>query len=93
MDNTYQSGSIGTPSLPAANKLIAIPFCATDVTVEVKSYTTTVYNLADYGIKTLVPQQPALRKDQKPEDIPFAYDEKAYQTRGYQELPCYTPYC
>lgn len=25
MDNTYQSGSIGTPSLPAANKLIAIP--------------------------------------------------------------------
>lgn len=87
MDNTYQSGSIGTPSLPAANKLIAIPFGATNVTVEVKSYTTTVYNLADYGIKTLVPQQPALRKDQKPEDIPFAYDEKAYQTRGYQELP------
>lgn len=87
LDNTYQSGSIGTPSLPAANKLIAIPFGATDVTVEVKSYTTTVYNLADYGIKTLVPQQPALRKDQKPEDIPFAYDEKAYQTRGYQELP------
>ena len=47
MDGTYQWGRVGTPSLPAANKLIAIPFGATNVSVEVKNYTTTVYNLAD----------------------------------------------
>ena len=87
MGNTFQSGSIGTPSLPAANKLIALPLGVTNVSVEVKNYSTTVYKLSDYGIKTLVPQQPALRKDQRPEDIPFAYDENAYNTRGYQELP------
>lgn len=87
MDGTYQSGSVGTPSLPAANKLIALPLGADDVTVKVKSYSTSTYNLNDYGIHRLVPQQPAVRKDQKPEDIPFAYDEKAYSIRGYQELP------
>ncbi len=87
MDNTYQSGSVGTPSLPAANKLIALPLGADNVKVEVKSYSTSTYNLNEYGINKLMPQQPAVRKDQKPEDIPFAYDEKAYSTRGYQELP------
>ncbi len=85
MDNTYPSGRIGEPSLPAAHQLLAIPYGAKDVTVNVKGYSTTVYNLSDFGINTIVPQQPMLRKDQKPEDIPFAYSEKAYNARGYAE--------
>ena len=77
MDGAYSSGNIGEPNLPAANKLIAVPVGAKDVTVEVKGYTTEVYKLADYGINQICPMQPKLRKDQKPEDIPFEYNEKA----------------
>ena len=87
MDNTYPSGNLGEPTLPAANKLIAIPYGVSNISVEVKNYTTTVYSLADFGIKTLYPQQQPLRKDQKPEDIPFAYSEKAYNAKGFAERP------
>ncbi len=87
MDNTYPASNIGEPSLPAANKLIAIPYGVNDVTVEVKSYNTKVYALADYGINTLYPQQPLLYKNQKPEDVPFAYNEKAYAYKGFAERP------
>ena len=87
MDGAYSSGNIGDPNLPAANKLIAVPVGANDVTVAVKNYTTEVYNLAEYGINQIYPMQPKLRKDQKPEDIPFEYNEKAYAVRGYAERP------
>lgn len=87
MDNTYPSGMIGEPSLPAANKLLAIPYGVSDITVEVKNYSTKVYSLAEYGIKTLYPQQPQLFKNQKPEDVPFAYSEKAYTAKGFVERP------
>ena len=87
MDNTYPASNIGEPSLPAANKLIAIPYGVNDVTVEVKSYNTKVYALADYGIKAIYPQQPLLYKNQKPEDVPFAYNEKAYAYKGFAERP------
>ena len=87
MDGTYPAGNIGDPTLPAVNKLIAVPFGAQNVNVEVKSYSTTVYKLADYGIHNLYPQQTPLRKDQKPEDVPFAYNAKAYTTAGFVERP------
>lgn len=87
MDNTYPFGMIGEPTVPAVNKLIAMPFGASNVNVEVKSFSTTTYNLAEYGIATLYPQQPMLRKDQKPGDLPFAYNAEAYATRGFREMP------
>ncbi len=87
MDNTYPAGIVGEPMLPAANKLIAVPVGVKDVTVNVKSYTTEVYNLADYGIHQVYPQQPLLKKDQDPKDVPFEYNEKAYALRGFAERP------
>jgi hypothetical protein len=87
MENTYPSGNVGDPTLPAVNKLIAVPYGVSNVFVEVKNYSTTVYSLADFGIKTLYPQQMPLRKDQKPEDVPFAYNEKAYNAKGFVERP------
>ena len=87
MDGTYPSGNVGEPCLPAANKLIAIPFGATDVTVRVKNYSTSTYSLAEYGIKTVLPMQPMIRKDQKPEDVPFAYSAKAYAAKGLAKRP------
>ena len=87
MDGTYPAGNIGDPTLPAANKLIAVPVGARDINVEVKNYSTTVYNLADYGIHNLYPQQTPLRKDQKPGDLPFEYNAKAYNTPGFVERP------
>ena len=87
MDGTYASGNIGEPNLPAANKLIAVPVGAKDVTVKVNGYTTEVYKLADYGINQIYPMQLKLRKDQNPEDLPFEYNEKAYAVRGFAERP------
>ncbi|MBR3492645.1 MAG: peptidase C25, partial [Bacteroidales bacterium] len=87
MENTYPSGNVGDPTLPVVNKLIAIPYGVSNISVEVKNYSTTVYSLADFGIKTLYPQQMPLRKDQKPEEVPFAYNEKAYNTKGFVERP------
>ena len=87
MENTYPLGNVGDPTLPVVNKLIAIPYGVSNISVEVKNYSTTVYSLADFGIKTLYPQQMPLRKDQKPEEVPFAYNEKAYNTKGFVERP------
>ncbi len=85
MSNTFLCGNPGEPSLPAVQQLIAVPYGAKNVTVEVKSFNTTIYNLSDYGIKTIAPQQLSVRKNQK--DVPFYYNEKAYQTRGFAERP------
>ena len=87
MDGTYPSGNLGEPSLPAANKLIAVPYGVKNLTVNVKSYSTSIYKLADYGINKVTPMQPMIRKDQKPEDVPFAYSEKAYATKGFVNRP------
>ena len=87
MEGTYPSGNIGEPALPAANKLLAVPFGAQNLTVKVKNYTTSTYRLADYGINTIYPQQELLYKNQKPEDVPFAYSEKAYATKGFVNRP------
>ena len=87
MDNTYPTGMVGEPTIPAANKLLAIPYGASELTVKVNHYSTSVYNLADYGINRLYPQQPLLRKDQKPSDIPFEYNEEAYAVRGFVDRP------
>ena len=87
MENTYPSGNLGDPTLPAVNKLIAVPYGVSNISVEVKNYTTKVYSLSDLGIKKIYPQQMPLRKDQKPEDVPFAYNEKAYNTTGFVERP------
>ena len=83
MEGTYPTGNIGEPSLPAVHQLIAVPYGAQNVTAEVVSYTTTEYKLSDFNINRLMPQQPSVRKDQKPEDIKFAYNEMAYASKDY----------
>ena len=90
MDGTFPSGEYGTPELPAANQIIALPYGATNVTVEVKNYSTTTYRLADYGIKTLSPRQPSVSKSAKPEDIKFVYNESAYAAKSYSQRPIAT---
>ncbi len=87
MSNTYPSGNVGEPSLPAVNKLFAVPYGASNIAVKVKNYSTTEYALADFGIKTIYPQQLPLRKDQKTEELPFSYSEKAYNAKGFAERP------
>ena len=86
MDGTYPSGNVGEPSLPAAHQLVAVPYGAKIASLEVKSYTTTTYRLADYGIKTIAPQQPSVSKSQKPEDVKFAYSEKAYASKSSRPI-------
>ena len=86
LPGAYPSGEIGTPELPATHELLAVPFGATP-TVSVVGFTTTDYQLSDYGINTIVPHQPSVRKDQNPEDVEFVYNEGAYQTRSLATAP------
>lgn len=86
LDGTYPSGEIGSPELPATHELLAVPFGATP-SVSVISYTTKDYSLSEYGISTIVPRQPSVRKDQKIDDVQFVYNEEAYQTRGLATAP------
>ena len=86
MANTVIGGNVGEPQTPVINELIAVPFGAMP-RIEITSYSTTDYQLDDLGIHTLVPRQPSVRKDQKPEDVPFVYNESAYQTRGLRSEP------
>lgn len=86
LEGTYPSGDIGTPELPATHELLAVPFGA-NPTVSVISYTSKDYNLSDYGISTIIPRQPSVRKDQNINELPFIYNEEAYQTRGLATEP------
>ena len=79
----YAVGTLGTPKLPAFKKLIEIPFGA-DVSVKVKSFAVTEYQLADYGLANpIMPVQPSLRKDQEASDVPFEFDAKVYQNDAF----------
>ena len=86
IEGTYASGEIGTPELPASHQLLAVPFGATPQ-VNVISYTTTDYSLSDYGIGTLIPHQPSVRKDQNLDEVEFVYNAAAYQTRSLTTMP------
>ena len=86
MPNTVIGGNEGDPQIPVVNELIAVPFGAQPI-IRVTSYCSTDYNLNDLGIETLIPRQPSLRKDKRPEDVPFVYNEAAYQTRGMRSEP------
>ena len=86
MPNTVIGGSEGDPQIPVVNQLIAVPFGATP-SIRVTSFNTTEYSLEEYGIHRLMPRQPDLRKDQDPKDVPFVYNEAAYQRRGLHSEP------
>lgn len=82
MGNSVAAGNIGDPQIPVTRQLIAVPFGATPV-VTVKNYTVEEYNLADYGIERLYPQQASVSKsDNNPK---FAYNEAAYAAKGFDE--------
>lgn len=87
IEGTYASGEIGSPELPATHQLLAVPFGATP-RVNVINYTSTDYRLSDYGINTILPHQPSVRKDQRPEEVEFVYNAAAYQaTRSLATAP------
>ena len=86
IEGTYASGEIGTPELPASHQLLAVPFGATP-RVNVVGYTTVDYRLSDYGIGTLLPHQPSVRKDQNLDEVEFVYNADAYQTRSLASAP------
>ena len=86
LPNTVMGGNEGDPQIPVVNELIAVPLGA-NPTIRVTSFTSTDYRLEDYGIHRLIPRQPSLRKDQRPEEVPFVYNEAAYQTRGLRSEP------
>ena len=83
MPNTVIGGNEGDPQIPVVNQLIAVPFGATP-NIRVTHYSTMDYDLGEYGIRQLSPRQPEVWKDR---EIPFVYNEAAYQTRGLRSEP------
>ncbi len=80
---TKNFDQIGNPDLPVFNQMIEIPEDAT-INVEVLSYDEKTVNLADYGIQNkIIPTQPSIRKDQNPTEVPFVYNEQAYQINSF----------
>ncbi|MBC8312854.1 MAG: peptidase C25, partial [Candidatus Cloacimonetes bacterium] len=76
--NTYPIGKVGTPKLPAARKLIEIPFGA-EVSVNVIDFTIEEYKLSNFGItNSLIPNQPSLSKSQNIDEVEFRFDESVY---------------
>ena len=87
LPNTVIGGNEGDPQIPVINEVIAVPFGATP-RVEILSYSSTDYQLDDLGMHTLVPRQPSLRKDQRPQDVPFVMNEEAYSSnRAFRSEP------
>ena len=86
MPNTVIGGNEGDPQIPVINQLIAVPVGA-QPTITVTSYSSRDYNLAEMGVKTIVPRQRPVRKDQDPNDMPFVMNQAAYQTRGMHSEP------
>lgn len=86
LPETMSQGEIGSPALPVTNKLVAVPYGATPK-VKVISYSVEEYNLREYGIERIFPQQPSYGKDTKVEDFVFQYNENAYKTRSYVNAP------
>mgnify|MGYP002855021099 CR=1 FL=1 len=84
MGNSVPAGEIGEPQVPVTRELIAVPFGAKPV-VTVKNYTVNEYNLTDYGIERIYPQQPSQSKSEK--EVEFKYNENAYGAKGYDERP------
>ncbi|MBU1105355.1 MAG: hypothetical protein KKB51_01705 [Candidatus Riflebacteria bacterium] len=77
----YFGGAYGAPQLPVINKIIQIPFGA-DVSVNVKSYDSKIYDLAEFGVNSQVyPRQPSAPKDGS--EVPFVYEKSAYITKGF----------
>ena len=89
LPNTVLGGNVGDPQIPVVNELIAVPFGA-QPRIEITSYSSTDYNLADFGMKTLVPRQLPVHKNQNPDEVPFVMNEAAYQTRGFRSEPMAT---
>ncbi len=83
MPNTVIGGNEGDPQVPVVNKLIAVPLGATP-SIRVTRFSTMDYDLGEYGIHRLAPRQPEAWKDQ---EVPFVYNEAAYQTRGFRSEP------
>jgi len=84
IEGAISAGEFGTPQLPVFRKMIQVPVDATPKVV-VKNFTTTQYNLEEYGIHKIYPRQPSVRKDQDINDIPFIYDEKAYSIDDFNQ--------
>ena len=85
MADAYSTNRIGEPILPAQKKLIAIPFGA-EVNLSVSSFTTSVINLGEQGIKNkLMPLQYDIPKNIDPSEVPFQYKEEAYATKSFSQ--------
>ncbi|MDF1543855.1 MAG: C25 family cysteine peptidase [bacterium] len=82
-----RSQSIGEPSLPMLNKLIAVPM-GCELRVDILSAEERIIDLSAEGVEELLmPVQPSLSKSDDPLAAEFIFDPESYSTPGYYQLP------
>jgi PKD repeat protein len=75
----------GNPAIPVYSRLIEIPG-QIETEIRVKSFTTTIIQLSDYGIyDKIVPAQPTWSKSTDPSDVEFIFNESAYITNDFTQ--------
>jgi hypothetical protein len=75
----HHSLDVGDPALPMMKRLFEIPYGAS-VEIEVGSYETRKFRLADFGIEHLImPAQPSVPKNVDPSTLVFHVNSEAYE--------------
>jgi len=81
------STELGEPRLPVLRKIFSAPLGA-QVSAELVSAESSELSLRELGLEyALLPAQPSLRKDQSPEDVPFAFDGPSYLREEFGDRP------
>ena len=70
-------GVVGHPKLPVIQRLVEIPFGA-EPQVRVIRYNVEEFDLADFGVTSLMPMQAPVSKNDSPDSAPFVIDEAVY---------------
>ncbi|PID28669.1 MAG: Gingipain R [Candidatus Cloacimonadota bacterium] len=78
-----KTNKIGEPALPIIRRIIQVPVGA-EVNISVDNFTTSEYDLADFGITNLIiPAQKPVAKNENIEDLPFEVNEAAYAENDF----------
>ncbi|MBN1424892.1 Gingipain R, partial [Candidatus Fermentibacteria bacterium] len=78
---------IGEPKLPVSRRVFSAPLGSEVIATVVRSARQEAF-LADHGFASpVMPAQPSLSKSQRPEDVPFEFNEASYAVQGYGDRP------
>ena len=83
MDNSFNSGIVGSPELPTLNRLIDVPIGA-DIEIEIVAKEQIDYNLIENNLSPMIyPTQRSISKSENPDEIEFVKNENVYNQNKF----------